>query len=139
VPPGDLKEPPKWMSKSQRAGWRYVIRNTPPGLLKKLDRGLLAQWVSAEDWHRIAELARADPELDPQAAALYATISERAGKLMVAIEADRRGRSDRGSRSPRAHALNHEFQSVSLLSYFLSFLYRWLCTLCTLPTIVIDL
>jgi P27 family predicted phage terminase small subunit len=53
-PIGDLNEPPTWMSKSQRAGWRYAIQHAPPGLLKKLDRSVLTAWVVAEDLHRKA-------------------------------------------------------------------------------------
>ena len=54
IPAGDLQEPPKWMSKSQRAGWRYAIEHSPSGLLKRLDRSVLVAWVVAEDLHRKA-------------------------------------------------------------------------------------
>ncbi len=54
VPEGDLHEPPKWMSKPQRAGWRYAIEHAPAGLLKRLDRSVLTAWVVAEDLHRKA-------------------------------------------------------------------------------------
>lgn len=54
IPEGDLNAPPTWMSKSQRAGWRYAIANAPPGLLKRLDRSVLSAWVVAEDLHRTA-------------------------------------------------------------------------------------
>jgi P27 family predicted phage terminase small subunit len=50
----NLREPPAWMSKSQRAGWRYAIANAPAGLLKRLDRSVLSVWVVAEDHHRAA-------------------------------------------------------------------------------------
>lgn len=54
VPEGDLTDPPPWMSESQKAGWNYAIENAPSGLLKKLDRSVLAAWVVAEDLHRRA-------------------------------------------------------------------------------------
>lgn len=54
IPAGDLHEPQRWMSKSQRAGWRYAIEHAPVGLLKRLDRSVLTAWVVAEDLHRNA-------------------------------------------------------------------------------------
>jgi P27 family predicted phage terminase small subunit len=54
VPAGDLDEPPEWMTDGQKVGWRYAIENAPHGLLKRLDRSVLAVWVIAEDLHRDA-------------------------------------------------------------------------------------
>jgi P27 family predicted phage terminase small subunit len=54
IPPGDLAEPPDWLSASQKAGWNYAIENAPKGLLKCLDRSVLTAWVVAEDLHRRA-------------------------------------------------------------------------------------
>jgi P27 family predicted phage terminase small subunit len=54
VPEGRLADPPDWMSESQQTGWNYAIEHAPPGLLKKLDRSVLAAWVVAEDLHRKA-------------------------------------------------------------------------------------
>jgi P27 family predicted phage terminase small subunit len=54
VPDGALADPPEWMAESQKAGWNYAIENAPAGLLKKLDRSVLAAWVVAEDLHRRA-------------------------------------------------------------------------------------
>jgi P27 family predicted phage terminase small subunit len=54
VPEGELHAAPTWMSESQREGWAYAIVNSPHGLLKKLDRSVLAIWVIAEDLHREA-------------------------------------------------------------------------------------
>ena len=54
VPSGDLAEPLAWMSESQKQGWTYAIENAPRGMLKKLDRSVLATWVVAEDLHRQA-------------------------------------------------------------------------------------
>ena len=53
-PTGDLYAAPEWMSDSQREGWAYAITNAPYGLLKQLDRSILAIWVVAEDLHREA-------------------------------------------------------------------------------------
>lgn len=54
VPAGDLSDAPDWMTESQKTGWNYAIDNAPRGLLKKLDRSVLAAWVVAEDLHRRA-------------------------------------------------------------------------------------
>ena len=53
-PKGELYAAPEWMSDSQREGWAYAITNAPRGLLKLLDRSVLAIWVVAEDLHREA-------------------------------------------------------------------------------------
>lgn len=53
-PEGDLEEPPDWMTPSQKEGWRYALEHAPRGLLRRLDRGVLAVWVVAEDTHRMA-------------------------------------------------------------------------------------
>jgi len=92
-PQGDLKEPPEWMDESQRAGWSYAITNSPPGLLKLLDRGILALWVEAEDRHRIAAFTQAILNRGSQTPYLvkspdglmispYVEIMDRAAKIM---------------------------------------------------------
>ena len=53
-PEGDLYAAPEWMTEAQREGWAYAITNAPYGLLKQLDRSILAIWVVAEDLHREA-------------------------------------------------------------------------------------
>ena len=53
-PEGELYAAPEWMSPSQREGWAYAITCSPHGLLKCLDRSVLAIWVVAEDLHREA-------------------------------------------------------------------------------------
>jgi P27 family predicted phage terminase small subunit len=50
---------PDWMTESQKAGWRYIIENAPPGLLKACDFGTLVTFVEAEDRHRNAIVALA--------------------------------------------------------------------------------
>lgn len=47
-------EPPPWMNGTQAAGWRYAMKNAPEGMLRSLDRSILAVWVVAEDLHRDA-------------------------------------------------------------------------------------
>lgn len=56
---GDLTDAPDWFTESQKAGWDYALKNSPAGLLKRLDRSILAVWVVAEDTHRQATLALA--------------------------------------------------------------------------------
>jgi P27 family predicted phage terminase small subunit len=53
-PKDDLFAAPEWMTDSQREGWAWAITNAPHGLLKQLDRSILAIWVVAEDLHREA-------------------------------------------------------------------------------------
>jgi P27 family predicted phage terminase small subunit len=53
-PDGELYGAPKWLSDTQREGWAFAISSSPPGLLKELDRSVLAIWVVAEDLHREA-------------------------------------------------------------------------------------
>lgn len=56
VPSGDLRDPLDWLTDSQKDGWRYAIEHAPRGLLKHLDRSVLAIWVIAEDMHRTAAM-----------------------------------------------------------------------------------
>lgn len=56
--------PPSWMTESQRAGWRYALKHAPRGLLKPIDRGVLAVWVEAEDRHRTAAIQQARLDAD---------------------------------------------------------------------------
>lgn len=53
-PQGELYAAPTWMSDTQREGWAFAITHAPYGLLKQLDRSILAIWVVAEDLHREA-------------------------------------------------------------------------------------
>ena len=60
VAQGELSaEPPPWMTDSQQAGWRYAVEHAPRGLLKQIDRTVLAIWVEAEDRHRTAAMMQA--------------------------------------------------------------------------------
>jgi len=57
-PVGDLDEPPEWLNDSQREGWQYALEHAPLHLLKKIDRGVLALWVVAEDNLRLATITQ---------------------------------------------------------------------------------
>jgi len=58
---GNLFDPPRWMTKDQRAEWRYIVENSVPGLLTSVDRANLRAYVVATCLHRQAarELAKA--------------------------------------------------------------------------------
>jgi P27 family predicted phage terminase small subunit len=61
---GDLPpEPPGWMSEGQQAGWRHAVEHAPKGILKAIDRGMLAVWIEAEDRHRTAAAMQARLDL----------------------------------------------------------------------------
>jgi phage terminase small subunit len=45
---------PEWMTPGQQESWAYAMAHAPAGLLKPIDRGVLAVWVEAEDRHRVA-------------------------------------------------------------------------------------
>lgn len=62
-PTGALTDVPEWMTPGQVANWRYAIENSPPGLLKLIDRGVLIAWVVAEDIHRQACIEQAKIQL----------------------------------------------------------------------------
>jgi P27 family predicted phage terminase small subunit len=53
-PVGNLTAAPDWMSAGQKAGWDYAITHSPAGMLKLIDRSILAVWVVAENTHREA-------------------------------------------------------------------------------------
>src|SRR5262249_37175962 len=50
-PKGLLSEAPDWLTPDQKAGWDYALTHAPLGLLRKLDRSILAVWVVAESLH----------------------------------------------------------------------------------------
>jgi P27 family predicted phage terminase small subunit len=53
-PKHDLLLAPEWLSDSEKVGWSYVISQAPAGMLKTLDRAVLAVFVIAEDKFRRA-------------------------------------------------------------------------------------
>jgi P27 family predicted phage terminase small subunit len=58
IPVGDLTdnptECPPHFNEEQRAAWEYAVRNSPPGLLKRIDGSALEAWVVAHCLHRRA-------------------------------------------------------------------------------------
>jgi P27 family predicted phage terminase small subunit len=58
-PDGDLSDAPEWLNKAQQACWKYALSNAPPGMLKRIDLGVLLVWAVAEDLHRQASEAQA--------------------------------------------------------------------------------
>lgn len=63
LPTGELVDPPSWLTPEQCEGWRYALANSPPGMLKALDRAMLVVWVVAEDLHKQAAVALAKEEV----------------------------------------------------------------------------
>ena len=58
-PPGDLVEPPDYMTEGAKAAWHYARQSAPQGLLKKLDMSILEIWATAADLYRKAQLGLA--------------------------------------------------------------------------------
>jgi P27 family predicted phage terminase small subunit len=56
LPVGDLSslDVPEFFTDGQRASWDYVMAHAPRGLLKRIDKGVLALWCEAEDRWRVA-------------------------------------------------------------------------------------
>jgi P27 family predicted phage terminase small subunit len=73
VATGSLEEPPEWLTERQKEGWRYAIAHAPKGLLKPIDRAVLAIWVEAEDRHRTAATKQAELDRGAQLPLLLKT------------------------------------------------------------------
>ena len=60
-PTGDLFVAPAWLSREQKAEWRYIVDSSVPGLLTSVDRANLTAYVVAASLHKQAtrELSRA--------------------------------------------------------------------------------
>jgi P27 family predicted phage terminase small subunit len=54
MPDGDLFDAPSHLSARQQSIWRECIANSPPGMLKKLDSGILEIYVIAKSFHEDA-------------------------------------------------------------------------------------
>ena len=57
-PDGDLSDAPDWLTDDLKVGWAYALQNAPPGMLKRIDQGILVAWVVAENLHRQAAEAQ---------------------------------------------------------------------------------
>ena len=55
---GDLSAPPRDFTPTQKEVWRYAIRHAPKGLLRRIDRDVLAIWCEARDRWNIARLTQ---------------------------------------------------------------------------------
>lgn len=94
-PQGNLREAPGWMSATQKAGWDYAIEHAPAGLLKLLDRSVLAVWVVAEDTHRQAAervsqtgLLVKTPNTDTPMQSPYLPIQNKQAMIMIKAAAE---------------------------------------------------
>jgi P27 family predicted phage terminase small subunit len=91
VADGRLEDPPAWLTKAQRDGWKYAIEHAPRSVLRRIDRGLLAAWVTAEDCHRQARMALAMNGLvDSRSgkASPYVAIATAQAQIMIRTAAD---------------------------------------------------
>jgi len=57
APGDDLETPPAWLTADQKADWSYAVANAPAGVLRNIDRGILAGYIVAADTHRRAAVA----------------------------------------------------------------------------------
>jgi P27 family predicted phage terminase small subunit len=132
-PVGDLSEVPDWLTEDLRAGWAYALANSPPGLLKRIDRGALIAWVVAENLHREAAIAQTKVGLlmriktratlnqdDPgvPAASPYINIINQQAKIMLKAASElgftpvSRPRAYSGPSVPAPHFNNGENEKV---------------------------
>jgi len=62
VPIGNLVDNPtdypEYFNTDQRDAWEYAVRHSPPGMLKRIDAGVLETWVVAHCLHRKATQAQ---------------------------------------------------------------------------------
>lgn len=66
VAPGILDEPPFDLTDSQTAIWQECLANAPAGMLKRIDKKVLAVFVEAADRHNTARLCQALLDSDAQ-------------------------------------------------------------------------
>jgi phage terminase small subunit len=95
-PTGDLAEPPVWMTEEPQKAWHYALAHAPVGLLKLIDRSVLAIWIVAEDRHRVAAIMQAKLDKASEHPLLsggsnespYVRIGERAALIMMKAAAE---------------------------------------------------
>lgn len=61
--PGKLDEAPDWFNAEQKAAWDFAVENAPRDVLKKIDGGVLAGYIVAQDLHRRATVASMQAQL----------------------------------------------------------------------------
>lgn len=54
--PGELSVAPAWMNEAQRKFWDQATENAPAGMLRKIDRDLLASWAVAAELYADAAM-----------------------------------------------------------------------------------
>jgi P27 family predicted phage terminase small subunit len=59
VAPGQLEEPPEDLTEKERESWHFAVENAPRGVLRTIDRDLLALWVKTRSRYDRAEAAQA--------------------------------------------------------------------------------
>ncbi len=96
---------PDWLNDAQRSAWDYAIAHTPPRLLKRIDRTLLATWVVVEDLMRRATLAqnqsalvinvvttkqsrKTDPEDGTPTISPYVKVINAQAKILISLAAE---------------------------------------------------
>ena len=85
LPIGDLVDAPDWFTAGQRERWKFAIENSPPGLLKQLDRGVLVVWAVAAEFHEQAARAlQRVGQASPDAEVLRTILSTQARTMMAA-------------------------------------------------------
>jgi P27 family predicted phage terminase small subunit len=72
-PIGDLDEPPPDLTDGQEDVWRYCVANMPPGVMKRIDRDMLAIWCEARDRWNTARLMQAMLDRDSKLKLLIKT------------------------------------------------------------------
>lgn len=105
-PVGNLLDPPEYFNDLQRTEWVYALDNAPPGLLRRLDRVLFAQWCIASVLLYEAEMAIRSEGL----------MIEKGGGQRITIHADgtqvKTVRSPVKVRNPWVHERNDAFNKL---------------------------
>jgi P27 family predicted phage terminase small subunit len=90
--------PPSWLTKRQRQLWREILADAPYGLLRRIDRQLLVNYVELAERHeraaialqKLDEVAGATPLLSGSGAAMtvspYVQIMDRCVLLMTRLQ-----------------------------------------------------
>lgn len=112
-PQGNLFRAPEHLSESQQARWTYAIANSPPGLLKRLDRDVLAAWVVAADMHAVATAKQAEMDAGsdvPLLAMVGGTVNEHGRRVGGTLQ-----------QSPYLPIINRQAQMMARLAAELGF------------------
>lgn len=80
VATGDLNEPPIDLTDAQSEIWRECVENAPAGVMKRIDKKVLAVFVEASDRHNEARVCQALLDNDAQ---LRLLVKDRNGNLVA--------------------------------------------------------